>query len=83
MKQVTFVVEEAGCPSCAQRVRTALEPLAVVQEIEIDEEADAATVRAELAREMTESEVNGALAEASAGGGHSYRVRPTSWRLVS
>jgi copper chaperone CopZ len=75
--KVTFVVEQAGCESCAARVRAALDPIAAVDSIEVDEAADAATVRA--AGPLTEDRVNTALATASDGSGHVYRVRPGSW----
>ena len=75
----TFEVEQAGCESCAARVRSALEPLAVVDAIEIDESADQATVRLGDAA-ITETDVNAALRAASDGSGHTYRVRPGSWR---
>lgn len=76
--EVTFVVEQAGCESCAARVRNALTPLADVRTIEIDEQADAATVNA--AGGLTEEQANEVLAGASVGSGHLYRVRPGSWR---
>jgi copper chaperone CopZ len=76
---VTFEVEEAGCSSCASRVRSALAPLGAVQEIAIDEQADAATVR--VAGPISEDAVSDALASASEGSGHTYRVRPGSWRV--
>jgi copper chaperone CopZ len=76
--EVTFVVEQAGCESCAARVRAAVEPLAAVEAIEIDEDADAATVRVSGA--ASEDVVARALAAASHGSGHSYRVRPGSWQ---
>jgi copper chaperone CopZ len=79
--EVTFDVEQAGCESCAARVRGALEPLAVVGDISIDAAADAATVRA-TGDELAEDLVNRALAEASHGSGHLYRVRPGSWRVT-
>lgn len=75
---VSFVVQEAGCESCARLVRAALEPLGTVEAVEIDEAADEATVR--IAGETTEEEVNLALVGASGGVGHAYRVRPGSWR---
>jgi copper chaperone CopZ len=78
---VTFVVEQAGCESCAARVRGALDPFAAVASIEVDEEADAATVRA--SGSLTEERVNEALASASQGSGHTYRVRPGSWAAAS
>lgn len=75
---ISFVVEQAGCESCAQLVRGALEPLGTVEAVEVDERADEATVR--LGGETTEEEVNLALAGASQGVGHAYRVRTGSWR---
>nr|MBA2462760.1 hypothetical protein [Actinomycetota bacterium] len=61
-------------------VRDALEPLATVESIEVDETADRATVRLAAAQELAEPEVARALAAASEGVGHAYRVRPGSWR---
>jgi copper chaperone CopZ len=75
---LTFVVEQAGCASCAARVRGALEPLAEIQDIEVDEQADATTVR--LTGDLSEEAVNEALQAASHGSGHAYRVRPGSWQ---
>ena len=77
MGSVEFVVEQAGCESCATRVREALEPLASVGAIEVDEAADVALVRA--AGDLDEERANEALAAASHGSGHTYRVRPGSW----
>ena len=74
---VSFVVEEAGCESCARLVRSALEPLGAVESVEIDETADVADVR--LDGPATEEDVNRALAAVSAGAGHAYRVRAGSW----
>jgi copper chaperone CopZ len=74
--RLTFVVEQAGCESCAARVRSALEPLAEIEAIEVDEQEDAATVRA--AGDLSEEAVNEALQTASHGSGHAYRVRPGS-----
>ena len=76
--EVTFVVEEAGCESCAARLRAALEPVATIGAIEIDEDADAATVR--LAGAASPDGVDEELATASQGSGHAYRVRPGSWQ---
>jgi copper chaperone CopZ len=76
-----FEVQEAGCASCAARVREALAPLATVHAIEIDAERDRATVRVDLQPDISESDINRVLDEASAGSGHSYRVEPGSWRL--
>ena len=80
---VEFVVEEAGCESCARRVRAALESIAAVESVEsvdVDEQADAATVR--LRGDVDEERASDALATASAGSGHTYRVRAGSWRAV-
>lgn len=77
--EISFVVEEAGCDSCAALVRDALEPLGAVASVEIDEAADVAAVTLSAVRPLGEAEVGAALAEASAGTGHAYRVRPGSW----
>jgi copper chaperone CopZ len=77
---VEFVVSEAGCEACAALVRDALEPFGTVESVEIDADADEATVW--LDASASEEAVNGALADASAGAGHAYRVRPGSWRAA-
>jgi copper chaperone CopZ len=77
--EISFVVEEAGCDSCAALVRDALEPLGTVGSVEIDEAADVAAVTLSPARALGEAEVGAALAEASEGTGHAYRVQPGSW----
>lgn len=77
--EISFVVEEAGCESCAALVRDALEPLGAVGSVEIDEAADVAAVTLSPAGPLGEAEVGAALAEASAGTGHAYRVQPGSW----
>jgi copper chaperone CopZ len=77
---VVFEVEQAGCGSCASRVRGALEPLGTVGEIGIDEQADSATVTLTPNGQIGEDEVNGVLLDVSHGSGHAYRVRPGSWR---
>ena len=79
MQKVSFVVAEAGCESCAARVRAALEPLATVDAVVIDEKDDAATVVLELRNELTVDQVQNALARASTAAGHTYRVRSGSW----
>lgn len=83
MATVLFEVEQAGCPSCAARVRAALAPLGTVSEVAIDEQADQATVRLTTQPAVGENEVNRALHEASAGSGHGYRVRPGSWQSAA
>ncbi len=82
MQQVEFVVEHAGCSSCAGRVRRALEPIATVETIEIDEAADAADVRLRSAVPLSEGTVRDVLREASVGSGHEYSVQPGSWRAA-
>lgn len=83
MQRISFIVEEAGCSSCATRVRSALEPLGTVAEIEVDEAADAATVSLTADRPLTEPDVQRALDDASAGAAHAYRVRAGSWEAVA
>ena len=83
LTEVEFVVEHAGCSSCAGRVRKALEPIAAVDVIDVDEEADAAAVRVRPLDRISEEEVDEVLREASVGSGHDYTVRPGSWRALS
>ena len=75
---IEFVVEEAGCESCAALVREALEPLAEVESVEPDHDADIAAVR--VRGDLTEAAANEALAAVAAG--HAYRVRAGSWRAA-
>lgn len=82
MGDVRFVVEQAGCPSCAVRLRAALEAIAAVEAIEIDEAADIASVRLADSPHVLEDAVVFAVQNASAGSGHEYRVRPGSWVVV-
>ena len=65
---------------CAARVRDALAPLATVRAVDVDSDADMATVRVDADSEACEGAVNRALLEASENG-HSYRVKPGSWRI--
>jgi hypothetical protein len=74
-----FEVENAGCPSCGERVQGALTSLGIVDEITIDEKADTATVSMRIEQTIEEPMVNSALAAASTGAGHLYRVRSGSW----
>lgn len=78
--RLSFVVEQAGCESCAARIRTALEPLAEIETVEVDEQADRAVVSA--AGDLSEEAVNEALLAVSHGSGHAYRVRPGSWQAT-
>ena len=80
MEDVEFVVAQAGCSSCATRVRDALAELGMVQELAIDEAADVARVSLS-GSSVSEDGVNDALRKASAGAGHEYRVQPGSWRV--
>lgn len=73
------MIEHAGCSSCADRIRTALEPLAVVERLEVDEAADVASVTV-AADTLSEHAVGSVLAAASVGSGHEYRIAPGSWR---
>jgi copper chaperone CopZ len=79
--EVEFVVEQAGCSSCADRVQAALEGIGTVEAIEVDEEADAAAVRLRSPDPISEDAVGRLLSEA-AGSGHEYRVHPGSWRAL-
>jgi hypothetical protein len=72
---VRFVVEQAGCASCAELIRDVLGELGVVEEVEVDEQADTATVRLEPRRPLEASELERVLGEASIGSGHTYSVR--------
>jgi len=80
---IAFEVEQAGCESCAVRVREAVSQLAPVAAVLIDAAADEATVTLERGTAATESDLNRVLLEASAGSGHTYRVRPGSIRAAS
>ena len=77
---VQFVVEQAGCSSCAARVRDALAKLGTVHDVAIDDAADVARVSLS-AESASEDGVNDALRKASVGAGHEYRVQPGSWRV--
>lgn len=76
----SFEVPHAGCPSCAERVRSALSPFGVVEEIAIDEDADSARVVMRADRPIDPAQVSRALEGASVGSGHDYRVAEGSWQ---
>ena len=80
---IDFVIEEAGCESCAARVRAALGDLLAIDEITVDEAADVAVVHAHAPTEVDLATVDAALADASRDSGHTYRVSPGSWRSGS
>ena len=81
MGSVQFVVEHAGCVSCAALIREALAEVGTVGKVDIDEARDVAVVRMS-AVETSESRVNDVLGAASHGSGHVYRIRPGSWSLM-
>ena len=76
---VRFVVEQAGCPSCASLIREALDAIADVDGIEIDEAADVATVHLQQGANLSEQTVADLLQTVSRDSGHGYRVQPGSW----
>jgi copper chaperone CopZ len=77
---VQFVIEQAGCTSCAARIHEALAEVATVEAVDIDEAVDVALVR--LSGSVSESRVNDVLGGASQGSGHRYRVQSGSWHLL-
>lgn len=79
MSEVRFVVEQAGCPSCASLIREALDAIADVEGIEIDEAADRATVRLRQGSNPSQQSVGRVLETVSRDSGHAYRVMPGSW----
>lgn len=81
--EFSFEVEQAGCASCAARVRGALAPLLEISALEVDEMRDAAVITARAAEELPMETVDELLGAASEGAGHTYRVKPGSWRLAS
>lgn len=78
MERHSFVVEGAGCSSCAARLRVALADLVRIEGIEIDDDADTAFVRVS-GDDISERGVQAAIEAASAGSGHTYRIREGSW----
>ena len=79
MAVVRFVVEQAGCPSCGSLIREALDAIADVEGIEIDEAADLATVRLQQGSNPSQQTVGRVLETVSRDSGHAYRVQPGSW----
>ena len=82
MLEIEFLVEQAAGASCAAIVRETLTPIAVVQEIVVDETADCAAVRVAFSPDLSQEAIGRALLNASAAG-HEYRVRSGSWRAHS
>lgn len=76
-----FVVEQAGCASCAELVRDALSSVGTIDGIEIDEAADVASVRLSSEARPSGEDLDALLADVSVPG-HAYRVRPGSLRVV-
>jgi hypothetical protein len=83
MTEVEFVVEQAGCDACAARIENALSTIGDVRSIEVDEPADVASVRLVESAPISAESVRLALAAASEGSGHVYRLRPGSWKKSS
>jgi hypothetical protein len=81
MSDYQFVVDGAGCESCAERVRSAVAPLVTVESITIDESTDTATVVVRAESPPSVDAIDAALADASTGSGHAYRVQRRSFRL--
>jgi len=79
--RVAFDVEQAGCESCGTLIGTALAEIGTVERLDVDESSDTAAVV--LAGSATHEIVDAALERASAGAGHTYRVRPGSWRALA
>ncbi len=75
--RVLFDVEEAGCESCAKLLRQALGAIGSVEQVQIDEAADRASIV--LSGDVSRQTVETTLHEASLGAGHAYRIRPGSW----
>lgn len=76
--RVIFDVEQAGCESCGKVIGAALSKVGTVESIVIDEDAD--TAKVVVSGPPSRDAVDAALAEASAGAGHAYRVQADSWR---
>lgn len=81
--EISFEVEQAGCASCAARVRGALAPLLEISAVEVDESLDATVVTARAVEAPPVETIDELLAAASEGADHTYRVKPGSLRLVS
>lgn len=79
MSEVRFVIEQAGCSSCASLIRDALGTIADVEAIDIDEDADLAMVRLGQSSNASEQTVADVLEAVSRGSGHAYRVQSGSW----
>lgn len=81
MWRIQFVVENAGCPSCGERIRRALSEVAKVDEVSVDEPADAATVHLTTPTDLSLRAIDHLLRVASEGGEHEYRVAHESWTV--
>ena len=75
----TGILGLMACEAGAARVRGAIEPLATVAGMDVDHDADQTTVRLAPGTAVSEEDVEQALAAASEGTPHTYRVRPGSW----
>jgi len=83
VNEIHFIVDQAGCTSCAELLNKALAPIAEVRGIDVDEGADRAAVRVTFSPDLSQEAVSGALLNASTAAGHDYRVQPGSWRYKS
>ena len=79
MSEVRVVVGRAAWPSCASVIREALDAIADVEGIEIDEAADRATVRLQHGSNPSQQTVARMLETVPREPGHTYRVQPVSW----
>ena len=83
VQEVEFVVEQAGCPSCAARLRAALEAIAPVISVDVDETEDTASIRLQAHVRVSRKIVDRVLGAASNGSGHTYRRKPGTWLVRS
>ena len=75
---LSFVVEQAGCASCAEVIRETLAAVGTVVAVDVDEASDSATVRLHPAHDVSVGALDSLLRDASVGSGHAYRVKPGS-----
>jgi copper chaperone CopZ len=80
---VEFVVEQAGCESCAELIRDGLGEIGAIRRVEVDETADVAAVCLELASDVSSDDVDRILLTLAEESGHGYCVQPGSWRVLS
>jgi len=76
---IQFVVENAGCVSCGELIRGSLSAIGDAEVVDIDEDADVATVRLASTHPVSVEDVDQILEVASEGSAHAYCVQPGSW----